>query len=439
VGSELPQPPESVRSSIAELWNTRITVETAFKSGAFRLLEINCASTYSGLKGSRFAKQTNLESARRELQSALQNFIRWNGAPWYGSLSPDADETALRLHEAFLAKEVNRTYFVPLDRLSLEDCAQRPRQRLEHARFGPNEILLLKTADLATRVRSKALARFDQWHTFPIEHLHDFYWLVVSTCEEAGPIWSRTWHAMLHETLGEIGHLPIFEPIYPQPVEDALFVLLHCLVRKPSEIPWKPFAVPWTYSVTDDSFSEPHRTPDHSALTRIPVGDPDDEFEAPDRSEIFETTRDRLEEALGQRWLRLQASLARGGTERANFHPLTKHFFVKALTENGIDEIVANISCIEATLMLNESNGRNKMMKRFKHLVPNGKELEWLKHGYDLRDGYLHSLGDMEWATSWQDRASIRWSVTKAVDRYLELTEMRSELNREKLLRSLEN
>jgi hypothetical protein len=348
------------------------------------------------------------------------------------------DETAWRLHKAFSIAEVNRTYFVPLNRLNLEDRTQRSARMLEQVRFGPNEILLLKSADLAERVRYEALKRFERWYWFPTEGLDDFYWLVVSTLEEAGPIWNRTWRAILHETLDAVGHISVFQPIYPAPIEDALFVLLQSLVKKPSETRWKPFSVPWAYSVTDDPFAQPSRTPDLSALTTVLAGDPDNEFEVPDRSEVFETTRNQLEEALEKRWRRLQAALARANTERANFHPLTKHFFVKALAEEGIDEIVANLGCIETTLMLRGYNGRKKMMERVRHLVGGGKELEWLSHGYDLRDSYLHSLGDPRAATSWEDLASIRRGVTKAVDKYLALTEARGELNREELLRSLE-
>jgi hypothetical protein len=374
---------------------------------------------------------------RKELRSALQNFFRWNGGPWYDSPSPDVSDTALRLHQSFLSTEVNRTYFAPLDRLGLEDTTQHPWQKLEHIRFGPNEILLLKSADLAQAVRYEALKRFDRWYWLPIESLDDFYWLMVRTREEAGPIWTRTWHAVVHMTWSEVGRVPVFEPTYPGPVEDALFVLLLTLVKEQSETLWKHFAVPWTYSVTDDPFAQPDRAPNPSALTWTVVGNPDDEFEVPDRSEIFETTQKRLEDAVQQRWRLLQAALARTDTEQANFHPLTKHFFVKALAEEGIDEVLANISCIEATLQLPEEKTRKNLMNRYKRLVGDEEAYQWLKHAYDLRNKYLHSLGNPKEAISWKDLAHARWSVIKAVDRYLALTEARSEFSRERLLQSL--
>ena len=441
MGREVSLPPEPIRSAIAELWRrSNHTEEDTFNSGAFGLLEVNCGFTYSGIEGSRLSQQPADDWDRMELRGALENFFRWNGAPWYDGPSPDADETALRLHQAFLATEVKRTYFAPLDRLDLLDRTQRPWQTLEHIRFGPNEVLLLKSADLARRVRPEVLKRFGRWYCFQTEKLDGFYWLIVSACEEAGPIWKRhAWSAMFHMTFDAVGREPLFKSTYPAPIEDALFVLLLSLGKEPSEPFWKPFAVPWTYSVTDDLFARPPRAPDPLALTWTLIGPPDDEFEAPDRSEIFETTREQFEAALEQQWRRLQAASARDNTDRANFHPLTKHFFVKALAQEGIDEILADISCIEATLQLLEEKTRKKLMGRYKRLVSDRKALQWLDDAYDLRKKHLHSLGDLKETFSWEDLAQARWSVTKAVDDYLALTEAQSNLNREELLRSLKS
>lgn len=434
--SEMPQP---VRSAIAELWHTSShTEESAFNSGAFRLLEVNSEAVYLAIEDSRLRQEPSKNAQPNELQTALRNFFRWNGAPWYGGPCPDADETALALHQAFLATEVKRTHLAPLDRLDLENPTQHPHEPVKSVRFGPNEIALLSSAALGQRVRHDALKRFGHWHQFPTEKLDDFYWLVVSKREEAGPIWERTWLGILHKTWDEIGQVPVFEPTYPAPIEDALFVLLLSLVKDSKEAPWAPFAVPWVYSFTDDPFTDAPRAPDPSALTWTPIGHPGEEFEVPDRSESFEINHQNLE-ALERRWQKLQAALARADTEQANFHPLTKHFFVKALAEEGIDEIVANISCIEATLMLKGPKGREKMEKRYKRLLGNDEAFKWLKRGYVLRDEYLHSLGDPKGTIAWKDLGQTRWSVAKAVDGYLDLTEQRGELNREALLRSLQN
>ena len=87
--------------------------------------------------------------------------------------------------------------------------------------------------------------------------------------------------------------------------------------------------------------------------------------------------------------------------------------------------------------MLKEPKGREKMKKRYSRLLGPGQEFAWLERGYELRDEYLHSLGDPKETISWRDLEQTRWSVTKVVDRYLDLTEQKSQMNREQLLHSL--
>jgi hypothetical protein len=187
------------------------------------------------------------------------------------------------------------------------------------------------------------------------------------------------------QTSDEAGQIKLYEPLYAEPVEDALFtMLLHLIkIKDPVDAPEKPFAVPWVYSFTNDPFSEPPSAPDPSLL-------PDDEM--PRQSNYFECTKAEIEDALGKRWNRLQAAETRTADAGANFHPLTKHFFLKAFREGGVDEIVALISCIEATLMLPKERA-DKLLKRYKRLVNDDTALCWLKLAYTVRNRYLHSLG----------------------------------------------
>lgn len=256
--SKEPELPRPVHSAIEELWKTASqSEEAAFNSAAFRLLEVNCGSAYPKIQNSRLKEKPTSDWSQKELRLTLQNFFRWNGGPWYEGPSPDARETALQLHQTFLNAQVNRTYFVPLDRLDLEDSTHPKPQRLEQVQFGPNQVQLLKRADLMRAFRCGALKRFGHRYGFEIESLHDLHWLVVNAREEAGPIWKRTSYSVLHNTLDQLGRLPIFEATFPAPVENAVFVLLLCLMRGPSETPWQPFAIPWIYSTTDDWFAGP--------------------------------------------------------------------------------------------------------------------------------------------------------------------------------------
>ena len=142
-------------------------------------------------------------------------------------------------------------------------------------------------------------------------------------------------------------------------------------------------------------------------------------------------------DALQQRWHKLRTALAKTDSERASFHPLTAHFFVKAFLDEGIDEIIANISCIEATLQLPEEWTRENLMKRYQCLVNDEESCRWLDSAYRIRNRYLHSLEDPKATISFEDLARARLSVVKAIDAYLDLASRHADLNRNALLRSL--
>ena len=220
-------------------------------------------------------------------------------------------------------------------------------------------------------------------------------------------------------------------------MEDALFVLLLAFLKDPGDTFWQPFRIPWTFSFTDDPFSDPVAPPDASSLSRQVVGDEYDHFEVPDQSEIFEFGT-RQHDALQQRWKDLETVLGRRGTASASFHPLTRHFFVKALSEYGVDEIMSNLSCLEATLQLKEERRRKKLTRRFAHLVADEQAAQWLEATYRLRNEYLHSLADPHQKLTWTELARARWIVATAVNNYLDFAIDHPELDRSQLLKLLE-
>jgi hypothetical protein len=337
--------------------------------------------------------------------------------------------------------KVQRIYFAPLDQLGLVDTTKRPHEDLYRISFGNCEIVVLEDEHLVRRIPVLALRRFETRYWFESERLARFYYLVTRVKETAGPIWQRGCWANLHQFLGkrleEIGQITLYESVYPEPIEDALFTILLSFRKDPSVAPEKPFAIPWLYSFTNDPFSEPQRAPDPSPLSWRMVGDPDDEQELPDRSNSFSFGKAEIEDSLGERWERLQAVLNRSNDDGANLHPLTKHFFVKAFQEEGVDEIIALVSCVEATLMPPDERHTDKLLKRYKRPVNNEIAYNRLKLAYCVRNKYLHSLGDRTDTTSWEELAKYRWAVAEAVDNYLALTEEKSGKDRGKLLRSL--
>ena len=429
--------PESIRTAIEALWRLSMSSEKRAKgSRAFRVLEDTCRSVYLGLEGSRLAGSPSVNVTPSVLNRALQNFFRWNGAPWFKGESPDAGETAAALHGAFLRQSVRRTYLVPLDRLCLEDRSSGTTREVTSARFGPNEVVRLNHDELARRVSVEALPRFGARYRFPVDALDGFCWLATGCTEPAGPLERRTWLNVLGTALADVGTVGLFRSAFPVSVENALFVLLLVLLKNPEDPPWQPFRVPWILSVTDDMFSDADTPPDAAALSLKIVGDEYDHFEVPDDSEAFDFGAVRRE-SLERRWNDLEAMLARAAPDTASFHPLTKRFFVKALREHGVDEILANLSCLEATLQRKGERGRPAVKRRFKRLVRHAAANQWLKEAYRSRDDYLHSVGDSDRRLSWSHLARTRWAVATAVGKYLDFAVERPGCNRSELLKQL--
>ncbi len=416
----MPEVPDTLAAAVSMLCERGFAnEEQAFRSPQFERLIDACSSLYPEIDGSRLHDPVTDDNDRRRVGTALENFCRWNGAPWHEGSCPDVGATGEQLHAAFLMREVVRTHFVPLDRLSLEDSTKHPTQDIDQLQFGPTEVVRLNKADFTKRIRLAALQRFGPRHEFPDERLDGFYWLIVSEAEEAGPISRRNWWSVLDLEWDEVGRSPLYAPTYPRPVEDALFVLLICFEPLVTEAPWQPFYIRWTYSTVDDPFATPQTAPDPASLTWQPVGDEEVEWEVPDNSQRLEVAVNRIEQELQRRWAQLEVLTARIGTNRANFNPLTMHFYVKALMEHGIDQIISNVSCIDATLATGAA--RPTLFRRYENLVNDAQAKQWLECGIRLRDKYLHSQGELNARIDWEDLSKTRAAITKAVERYLEL------------------
>ena len=431
-------PSESVRSAIAELWRASHRDEQrACKSAAFRLLIRNCRSAYFSLKGSRLQQSFSSALQPTALESALLCFFRWCGAPWNDSNCPTADDVALRLHQALLTPDINRVYLVPLDQLRLQPRPDNLLRASENIHFGPNEVLSMTGADLRRLVPIDGISRFGPQYAFPAEQLYGLFWLVVTARENAGSLWMRTPFHWFHEaTYRAIGETRLYEPSYPAPVEAALFVLLLTLAKQPTEIPWRPFVVPWIYSFTDDPFAEPQRVPELSALTWTLVGDSGDELLVPDQPCSFQITEQALD-GLRRRQSDFETASAESGSYGANLSALVPHFFVRAFAEDGIHEIITNLSCVEATLMLRDERRRKHVYDRLAVLTGNQQAGQWLASGYRLRDAFLHSLGQPSDSVDSRELARLRWSVSQAVGQYLSFASKHRDRSRDDLLRLL--
>jgi len=187
-----------------------------------------------------------------------------------------------------------------------------------------------------------------------LSRLAQFHWLIV---DEAVPLDPRPearaspiFFTHFGRDLGE------FDPLigrYPAAVESALFFLLLAPWEDWStmlEVNWRGFRVPWIYTISDDLCVRPARPPDPDTLSWEPW------FVQDDWGEEIELERPlgyRLDDAAAH-GLSLFTQRAWEEVEAARATPLFEtpivHFLVQAFLADGIDEIMAHMTALEAAL-----------------------------------------------------------------------------------------
>lgn len=223
--------PYLIEVRIRDLWGTSLpTEQMAFSSPAFHTLERACFAVYASMQVSRLAGQRDSDMTRQSHRHVLENFFRWNGAPWYENPCPGPEETASQLHAAYFMQRVERLFFLPLDLLALIDKdRESPDDEIRNVTYGPCEVTVLSKNDFEERIPVQALERFGRRRRFPAGDMDGFFWLIVSDEEEAGRPWKRTWWSILDVIVDDVGWGPMHRSVFPPAVERALFVLLLCL------------------------------------------------------------------------------------------------------------------------------------------------------------------------------------------------------------------
>lgn len=429
------QPSKQLQLQIEDLWRSSFASEdAAFKSAKFRLLEQTCVSLYGGKPNTRLSSKLNETTEWRHRQ-ALERFFRYVGAPWYEAAYEKPDDVGKRLHAAYTAGRIKVTYFVPLNELGLHD--KKGHTNIGSIRFDPCEIGLLSQDDLNERIPVEALDRFGASYRFPADELAGMYWLIVPDVEDAGCVWKRDGWSMLDMTWDEIGRVPLYESTWPPAVEDALFVLLLYPWGETSIGYPESFRIPWVYTVTDDPFAQPSRGPDLAAVHFEWWDDHGPELKVPARNRSYSVEAAKMEAELNKRWSGIQALNSRAGTGADALNPLTRHFFIKGFVEEGIDQLLANVFCLEATFLLpREGEGRLKnLVARFLHDKAANKALNM---SVEMRHSYVHVKRPTSAHLSFDDLVTTRWVTRLAVDKYLEFAASKPDLDRDGLLKQID-
>jgi hypothetical protein len=268
---------------------------------------------------------------------------------------------SLKLHEAMTNQTVRRRHLCPLDL-----CDELP-----SIRFGNSVVGEFSEPELAEFLDVARLARFYPTYNPPVRQLTQFRWLVVEEHVAVDPRpEARALPILFVDLSQDFGEIDPHLGRFPPAVEATIFFLLLAPWEDWAvypEVNWRAFRLPWTHTIDDDLFVRPMAPPSPDTLTLRPDfaydrhGD-EVEIERPAVNDLEDEARAsfiKFDESLWRRVLN-----ARGG---ALFETPIVHFIVRAFLADGMDEIMAHMTAIEAGLGLEMDHRRGLRPKPDAH------------------------------------------------------------------------
>jgi len=299
---------------------------------------------------------------------ALENAVRSLGAPWMRignvqPLAPSPAEAAQRLAASLRATRGRRRHLCPLDGAD----------RLPAWSFGPNRVVQFSSAELDSIVGQARLLRHNPRWSFDTQAFAQVQWLVVDEDVVLDPNPSVRAVPLLGSIIGEgDGRISPHAGQLPTPVEEALFALLlrpwEDIVEY-AEFDWRPFRVPWVYSVDDDILASPAAPPDPTSLrwTEVTLNGLNGELiyeERPDAWPLDTSALKKWPSLDDGSWHRIRAAR---DTKTLLTDPVA-HFLLRAFLADGIDEFLAHIITVEAALALPRDHFREPGAKKKKEI-----------------------------------------------------------------------
>jgi hypothetical protein len=375
---------------IAEPWCPPPVGASHFTRPAFVRLVDYCKATYSNA------------GAKMWLTMALFDALRSLGMPVRPksdkanvSLSPT--KAAHAIHLAFTAPTARRVHLCPLD------WAENPPDML----FGQSTMRLFSEKELMDLAEAERIQRAFPSSEIDWKRLSRFHWLIV---EEDVPLTTepgaRALPIMYKPLKRDLGAFLPHQGRFPQVVEEALFLLLLAPWEEWAEAPevdWRGFRVPWIYTADRDLFVRMQAPPQDTSLTWLPVAYTDvygETFE--EEQPAHYTLADEasglsaiVNQSLWDDWL-----LARGTPMLAA--PVA-HFLVRAFLSDHIDEFLAHLMVVEASLGLkadyepkpkggrhNALRPTDRMVRRIDKILGDPVGGQEYRRLFDVRSNYVH-------------------------------------------------
>jgi hypothetical protein len=362
---------QQLLDALAALWRIpRPGPDNILSSPAFLLLSEVCDQRYGGGKAT-FA-----------LSSALRSLGLPCGLPPNQlRLALDLSTAAAALCAAYSRKTTVRRHICPLD---LADD-------LPPMTFGGARVAQFTAEELEKLFDAPRLARNFPALPFESKRLAQFHWLVVEEEIEVDPRPdARATPFMFVNMRRDFGEIAPHLGRFPPAVEGALFFLLLARWEEWStmqEVDWRGFRVPWIYTLDEDLFVRPARPPSPDSLTLEPWIFEDHwgeeiELERPSALPLIDSAKTELLQLFTDAaWTELQAARA-----TPLFETPVVHFLVRAFLADGIDEVMAHMTAIEAALGLEIDHKRQLRPKPDPHPKPSATERVAARIGAALTD-----------------------------------------------------
>lgn len=346
--NEMSHPTEIIQS-LKELWKLDIPISSnLFSEPAFVQLRENCKRLYPN-SGERYA----LDSA---LATALQTF----GLPHCYThrdkrLALKPEYAAELLINALRQNRSMRFHLCPLDLAS----------DWPDIEFGPNKIVKMSAAQLEETFDTARLNRINSTWNIDVKRLCKFHWLVIrEDVQLDGVSGARKVPDFLNRIdfqrdFGEIQpHKMQFSPV----VESALLALLLLPWEDTvddNELDWRGFRVPWVYTVDEDIFVRAKPPPSPDTLSwdyyYFDDGNKTIECETPSKQALKSNFSEILNQLNHAKWSDINLAC-----KTPLFQTPVVHFFVRAFMNSDIDEFLAHMTTIEASLGLQSDYSRKK-------------------------------------------------------------------------------
>lgn len=178
------------------------------------------------------------------------------------------------------------------------------------------------------------------------------------------------------------------------------------------EVDWRGFRLPWIYTVDDDLFIRPSPPPNAGSLTLEPLivqGDwgEDIELEHPTVLPLDDDASSNLALLTDDAWRDLEAARA---TDL--FETPIAHFLVRAFLADGIDEIMAHMTAIEAAVGLEMdhkkwlrpkpdphkaiSSATDRVAARIAAVLRDRASVQAYKDLFDFRSAFVHGRAGLQ-------------------------------------------